>query len=90
MMNTNPNLVVDVERAYVAIGALALGVLVLGLSGVIHPRYRSIVVAPLLPLGVRSLREEVQDRGIGRLLLFGVAAPVLLFLSYRFLRRVCT
>jgi len=72
----------------VLFGVFALGFLALGLSGIIHERYRSTIVAALLPLGMRSLREEVAVHGPRRLLVGGVVLPVSIFLVYRILRQL--
>jgi hypothetical protein len=70
------------------LGRFSLGFLALGLSGIIHERYRSTIVAALLPLGMRSLREEVAVHGPRRLLVGGVVLPVSIFLVYRILRQL--
>ena len=72
----------------VLFGVVALGTMALGLSGIIHERYRSIVVAALLPLGLRSFREEVAAHGRRRLVLGGAVLPVFIFLLYRILRQL--
>jgi hypothetical protein len=70
----------------ILLGVLVLGLLALGFSGILHPRYRSLIVAALLPLGLRSFREEVAERGPRRLLMYGVTLPGFILLLYRFLR----
>jgi hypothetical protein len=69
-------------------GVLVLGLIALGLSGIIHERYRSIIVAALLPLGLRSFREEVAVHGSRRLVLVGAVLPVSAFLFYRILKLI--
>jgi len=69
-------------------GVLVLGLMGLGLSGLIHERYRSIIVAALLPLGMRSVREEIAVHGPRRLLIGGAVLPVFVFLLYRILRQL--
>ena len=68
-------------------GVLVLGLMALGLSGLIHERYRSIIVAALLPLGLRSFREEAAAHGWRRLAISGAVLPVFVFLLYRILRQ---
>lgn len=67
-------------------GVLVFGLIALGLSGMIHERYRSIIVAALLPLGMRSFREEVALHGHRRFILAAAALPVFVLLLYRILR----
>ena len=64
-------------------GVVVLGVIALGFSGMIHQRYRSILVAALLPLGLRSGREEIATVGTRRLMAAGVFFPVAVFATYR-------
>jgi len=45
----------------------ALAILVLGTTGIIHERYRSILVPAYLPLGVRSLRLELDGFSVRRI-----------------------
>jgi hypothetical protein len=71
----------------VLFGVLVLGLLALGLSGILHPRYRSLIVAALLPLGLRSFREELAERGARRLIVYGTLLPAFIFLLYRILRQ---
>jgi hypothetical protein len=71
----------------VLFGVLVLGLLTLGLSGILHPRYRSLIVAALLPLGMRSLREELAERGPRRLIMYGTLAPAFIMLLYQILRQ---
>jgi hypothetical protein len=71
----------------VLFGVLVLGLLALGLSGILHPRYRSLIVAALLPLGLRSFREELAERGSRRLIAYGTLLPAFIFLLYRILRQ---
>jgi len=68
-------------------GVLLLGLLALGLSGIMHLRYRSLIVAALLPLGMRSFREELAERGYRRLIVYGAVTPVFIFILYRVLRQ---
>jgi len=70
----------------VPFGVVVLGLLVLGLSGMINERYRSMVVPALLPLGMRSFREEIAAHGRRRLVIGGIVLPVVFFLLYRILR----
>ena len=72
----------------VLLGVLAVGLVALGLSGIIHERYRSTIVAALLPLGLRSFREEVAAHGPRRLLIGGAVLPLFVFLLYRILRQL--
>jgi hypothetical protein len=70
----------------VLFGILVLGLMALGFSGILHPRYRSLIVAALLPLGMRSLREELAERGARRFLMCGTLLPASVILLYRILR----
>lgn len=72
----------------VLFGVVVLGTVALGLSGIIHDRYRSIVLAALLPLGMRSFREELAAHGRRRLLIGGAVLPVFVFLLYRIMRQL--
>jgi hypothetical protein len=72
----------------VLFGVVALGAMALGLTGSIHDRYRAIIVAALLPLGIRSFREEVATHGRRRLVIAGAVLPVVVFLLYRVLRQL--
>ena len=69
-------------------GVVVLGVIALGFSGMIHQRYRSILVAALLPLGLRSGREEIATVGTRRLMAVGVLFPVIVFAIYRAVQMV--
>jgi hypothetical protein len=53
------------------------------LTGIIHQRYRSIIVPALLPLGMRSFREEVAARGFAHIILIGTIFPLAVFVLYR-------
>jgi hypothetical protein len=75
------------DRA-ILMGVLVFGLIALGLSGLIHERYRSIVVAALLPLGVRSLREEVASHGYRRFTLAAATIALSILLLYRILRQL--
>ena len=70
----------------ILLGVLVFGLIALGLSGLLHERYRSLIVAALLPLGMRSFREEVAVHGHRRFVLAASALPVFVFLLYRILR----
>ena len=70
----------------VSFAGIILGVLVLGMSGVIHARYRSIIVPALLPIGMRAMRDELAERSWPRLLLGGAMLAITAFSSYRLLR----
>jgi hypothetical protein len=65
------------------LGVLSLGLMALGLTGIIHQRYRSIIVPALLPLGMRSFREEVAARGFAHIILIGTIFPLAVFVLYR-------
>jgi hypothetical protein len=75
------------EVRAVLFGVLVVGLLTLGFSGAIIERYRSIIVAALLPLGVRSFREELAAHGSRRLVIGGAVLPLFVFLLYRILRQ---
>lgn len=73
-------------RKAVAAGGLAYGAVLLGLSGIVHPRYRSIVAPLVLYLGYGDVLDEVAERGWSRLVAFGVGVPVLAMMTYRVLK----
>jgi hypothetical protein len=58
-------------RDVVLLGTSLMAVLLLGLTGIIHERYRSILVPAFLPLGVRHVVEETAAHGMRRI---GLAA----------------
>jgi xanthosine utilization system XapX-like protein len=62
--------------------AVIAGTLVLGFSGLIHERYRSTLIGPLMVLGVQQLYHEVRQRGWARLLVVGVNALLFALLAY--------
>jgi hypothetical protein len=67
-------------------GVVVLGLLALGFTGTMNQRYRSILLAALLPMGMRSFREEVAVHGFRRFIFGGIALPVSIFLIYRIVR----
>lgn len=71
----------------VLFGVFVLGFIALGLSGIVHERYRSLLVPVLLPLGIKSLEEEVEKHGYRRFLVWCASFPVAL-LVYKTIRLV--
>jgi hypothetical protein len=74
------------QREAVLFSFCILGVVALGFTGLIHPRYRSLIAAGLLPLGWIWMRDEIGERGLVRLAFFGGVLPLAAALAYKGLR----
>jgi hypothetical protein len=66
-------------------GTFAVGFVALGLSGIIHVRYRSLVIPALIPLVAEAIQRELASHGSRRLLLSVAGLPILI-VSYRAMR----
>lgn len=67
----------------IAAGCTALAALfLLGASGIIHERYRSVILPAYVPLGWVSLRLELNSRGYGRVLALLSGGAILGLTSY--------
>jgi hypothetical protein len=68
------------RRDRVLLYTSVMAVLILGLTGIVHERYRSILLPAYVPLGVRHLLDEADAHGARRILLcaagFGVFATI--------------
>jgi hypothetical protein len=71
-----------------ALAMFAFSTLAIGITGIIHWRYRSLVVPSLFVLGYRSLRCEWRLHGLHRLAIGCVAVPLGLVIIYRSLKIV--
>lgn len=70
--------------------AFVAGIIVLGLSGIVHERYRSILMPAYLPIALDAFLRELRIRGGSRLALFAGAVALAALISYIFVKSWAT